>query len=136
MGRVELAFGLLGKQFKLGYQPDISLFNILLNGFVHSNQLRKGFKLLERIVKLGWKPSLVTYGSVFKGLCSIGDQFSALRLLRNMESRVEVKPNVVIYSTIIDSRCKDKLLTQAIELFKEMESKGVIPDVVTYNTLI
>ncbi|KAH9613851.1 hypothetical protein KSS87_019041 [Heliosperma pusillum] len=136
LGRVDFAFSLLGKYLKLGYPPHIVIITTLLNGLIDSDKLRQAVHLLDKIVKLQIHPSLVTYGSMFKGLCRSGDNAGALRLLRNMESRSPFKPNVVIYSTIIDSLSKDRLLPQALCLFHEMKAKSILPDVVTYTTLI
>ena len=44
--------------------------------------------------------------------------------------------DVVHYATIIDSVCKDKLVTVALNLLSEMMSKGIKPNLVTYNSLI
>ena len=44
--------------------------------------------------------------------------------------------DLTAYSTIIDSLCKDRLVTEALNLLYEMMSKGIQPNVVTYNSLI
>jgi len=42
----------------------------------------------------------------------------------------------VLYSTIIDSLCKDRLVIEALNFLSEMTSKGIQPNVFTYNSLI
>uniref|UniRef100_A0A803KNR1 Pentatricopeptide repeat-containing protein n=1 Tax=Chenopodium quinoa TaxID=63459 RepID=A0A803KNR1_CHEQI len=92
------------KDGKVGEARDIFVtFTTLINGFIHSNQFHKAVHLLDKILKLGLQPTLVTYGSIFKGLCRSVDNADALKLLRNMESYGHCMPGVVIYSTIIDS---------------------------------
>ncbi|KAH9627089.1 hypothetical protein KSS87_023777, partial [Heliosperma pusillum] len=109
----------LAKSLKLGYPFECNcfLFNTLINGLVHNNQLPQAVKLLDvAVVKLGIRPDIVTYGTMFKGLCKIGDNAGALHQLRQMNSNPSsCKPNLVIYSTLIDSLCKDKLISEALK---------------------
>ncbi|KAK9692062.1 hypothetical protein RND81_09G238700 [Saponaria officinalis] len=136
VGILANCYSRLGRYIKLGYPPDAVIITTLLNGLIASDKLRMAIQLLDKMVKLGIQPTLVTYGAMFKGLCRIGDNAAALRLLRNMESKAPFKPDVVIYNTLIDSLGKDQLLPQALGLFKEMKTKGILPNVITYSTLI
>nr|GEV91871.1 tetratricopeptide-like helical domain-containing protein [Tanacetum cinerariifolium] len=102
---------------------------------------------------------------MIKGLCKIENTVIAIQLLRLMDER-GCKPNVVTYNTIVDSLCKEKMIDDAFKLFKEMVfernglcnladafckegkieeaenvveimiKRGIVPDIVTYSTLI
>ncbi|XP_074279726.1 uncharacterized protein LOC141605004 [Silene latifolia] len=138
--RVDFGYSLLAKSLKLGYpfDSDLILFNTLINGHVYNNQLREAIKLLDvAVVKLGIQPDIVTYGTMVKGLCGIGDNAGALHLLRRMNSHPNgCKPSIVIYNTLIDGLLKDKLVTEALNLFSVMKTEGIKPDVFTYNSMI
>ncbi|XP_074279736.1 uncharacterized protein LOC141605006 [Silene latifolia] len=140
LGRVDFGYSLLAKSLKLGYpfESDLILFNTLINGYVHNNQLREAVKLLDvAVVKLGIQPDIVTYGTMVKGLCGAGDNAGALDVLRRMNSHPNgCKPNLVIYNTLIDGLSKDKLVTEALNLFSVMKTEGIKPDVFTYNSMI
>ncbi|KAL9234892.1 hypothetical protein vseg_009708 [Gypsophila vaccaria] len=137
LGRVDFAFGVFGRSIKLGFATDCVMFNTLINGLIQNDQLRQAVSVLDKVVRLGVRPSVVTHGAMVKGLCRIGDNAGALNLLRKMKSESSIcKPNRVIYNTIIDSLCKDRMLTEAKNLFAVMISEGIEPDVFTYNSLI
>ncbi|KAK9673443.1 hypothetical protein RND81_12G168300 [Saponaria officinalis] len=137
LGRVDFGFSFLGKSLKVGYpfESDWVIFTTLINGLIHNNQLREAVKLLDKaVVKLGIEPSHVTYGTMIKGLCSVGDNAGALRLLRRMNFRPSgCKPDLVMYSTLNDSLCNDTLLDEALTFFSVMKTA---PDVLTYTSII
>ena len=59
----------------------------------------------------------------------------AIRLLRKMEEG-DFELDLTACSTIINSLCKDRLVTEALNILSEMMSKGIQPNLVTYNSLI
>ncbi|KAL2901479.1 hypothetical protein RDABS01_026561, partial [Bienertia sinuspersici] len=103
---------------KLGFPLNIVTFNTLINDLIHTHHFHHAVHFFYyKIVKLGYQRYLIVYGTMFKGLCSIGHNADALKLLRNMESHDCCMPDVVIYSTIIKCLCKDQSLPQALQLF-------------------
>lgn len=80
LGRVDFGFSLLGKRLKLVFPPDCVFFNTLINGLIHCDLLPQAVLLLDNIVKKGFQPNLVTYATIVKGLCWIGDNKGALNL--------------------------------------------------------
>ncbi|KAJ8425458.1 hypothetical protein Cgig2_018856 [Carnegiea gigantea] len=122
LNQVDLGFSVLGKIIKLGYQPDIVIFNTLIDG------LCKTINMLMRL-------SVVTYGTLINGLCKLGRYVDALKVLRKI-GLTGCEPDVAMYNSIIDSLCKDGLLSQALELRDTMIIKGIVPNIVTFNTLL
>nr|XP_017190645.2 putative pentatricopeptide repeat-containing protein At1g12700, mitochondrial [Malus domestica] len=134
----QMGFGLsiLGKFFKLSFEPHVTTFNTLINGFLLEDRKADAVGILNKIMESGnWKPTAVTFAILVKGLCMKGNNIGAIQLLNKMEEG-DCKPNMVIYSTIIDSLCKDTLIVDALNLFSKMTSKGIAPDVITYTCLI
>uniref|UniRef100_A0A803L465 Uncharacterized protein n=1 Tax=Chenopodium quinoa TaxID=63459 RepID=A0A803L465_CHEQI len=127
LGRVDSGFSLMAKSLKLGYPPNDYTFNTLINGYIINDKLPQAAQLLNKIVKLGFQPDI----AIFKGLCRIGDNASALTLLNKMRSAAHYKPGLVIYSTIIDS-----LWVEVKGVLTEMLESNIAPNVVTYNTLV
>ncbi|KAM5583621.1 hypothetical protein ABKV19_003485 [Rosa sericea] len=78
---------------------------------------------------------MVTFNTLVKGFCMMGNNTAAIQLLRKMEGN-GCEPNIVSYSTIIDSLGKDTLVVDAMNLFSEMIRRRIAPDLVTYNSLI
>ncbi|TQD90872.1 hypothetical protein C1H46_023551 [Malus baccata] len=126
----------LGKFFKLGFEPNVATFNTLINGFLLHNREAEAIGLFAKMMEIGnCNPDVVTFGTLIKGLCRKGNNGAAIQLLRKMEEGA-CKPDIVVYSTIIDSLCKDTLAVDAVNLFAEMTSKGIAPDVMTYTSLL
>jgi pentatricopeptide repeat protein len=55
--------------------------------------------------KIGYKPDIVTYGTIMNYLCKMGKTNEAIGLFRKMEE-INLELDVVLYSTIIDSLCR------------------------------
>lgn len=118
------SLSVLGKFFKLGFEPDITTLNTLIIGFLHENRVAEATQLWRKLGEEGnCKSDDFTFGTLIKGLCMKGNNSGAIQMLRKME-REACKPNVVVYSTIIDSLCKDAQVLDALKLSSEMTSKG------------
>jgi pentatricopeptide repeat protein len=130
------SFSVLGRFFKFGFEPNVRTFNTLINGFVREGRVTEAAGLFSKMVDTGCKPDVFTFNTLTKGLCIKGNNSGALQLLRKMEQSGDCKPDLVAYNTIIDSLCKDTLVVDAFNLFSEMITKGIAPDVITYNSLI
>ncbi|KAL5546946.1 hypothetical protein UlMin_006633 [Ulmus minor] len=49
---------------------------------------------------------------------------------------LKITPNVITFTIFIDKLCKDGLVGDAMKVFLQMKSQGILPTVVTYNSLI
>ncbi|KAM7493291.1 hypothetical protein LguiB_027900 [Lonicera macranthoides] len=134
--RVDFAFSILGKIFKLGLQPTCATFTTLIKGLCLDGNIARAVRFFDEIVERGFQPNLITYGTIINGLCKIGNTRAAILLLNDMEQMGSCQPGIVQYSTIIDSLCKDKQVDEALKMFSNMAEKGITPDVVTYTSLI
>ncbi|KAM1553562.1 hypothetical protein EV2_006552 [Malus domestica] len=118
----QMGFGLsvLGKFFKLGFEPDAATFNTLIHGFLLEDRVAEAAGLFKKMMESGnCKPNVITFGTLVKGLCMKGNNNAAIQLLKKMEEG-GCRPDLVVYSTIIDSLCKDTLLVDALNIFSEM----------------
>ncbi|XP_071705390.1 pentatricopeptide repeat-containing protein At2g03880, mitochondrial-like [Rutidosis leptorrhynchoides] len=153
----ELSFTVLGCCFRQGIvPPDASIYNTILDGFIGEDRTHEAERLFKKMfifnnnnddddestdqLLLLSKPDIVTYNTMLKGLCKVGDNFTAIGLLRLMNGR-GCKPDIVSYNTVIDGLCSDLGLVNTIDdtlkLFNEMVFiKGVRPDADTYKSLI
>nr|XP_043630468.1 pentatricopeptide repeat-containing protein At1g63130, mitochondrial-like [Erigeron canadensis] len=141
--RTKYGLAVLGSCFKQGVELHVSTYNTLLKGFVLNNthlaeHLFRDFISSNRLSEL----NLVSYKIMVKGLCKIGDSFTAIGLLRLIDHGIldggKSKLDVVIYNTIFESLCSDIIfIDYAFKLFKEMvHHKGIQPNIHTYNSLI
>ncbi|EME32788.1 Pentatricopeptide repeat-containing protein [Galdieria sulphuraria] len=87
------------------------------------------------------QPNIYTYSALIETLGKGGLCVRALSQFRRMSRIDNIAPNTVTYNAVIKivSRCKRNDcggITRAMSLLREMATKGCIPDVVTYATLI
>ncbi|KAJ0478475.1 putative tetratricopeptide-like helical domain superfamily [Helianthus annuus] len=137
MSRTNDGFALLASCFRRAVDPNVYIFNTLLDGLVIENRIAEAERLFKKLIKQKiCEPDVVTYSTMIKGLCKFGNNDIAIGLLRLMDER-GCKPDIYAYATIIDSLCKDKMIDAAFKLFKEMLfHKRIPPNVITYNSLI
>nr|XP_043630428.1 pentatricopeptide repeat-containing protein At1g63330-like [Erigeron canadensis] len=87
------------------------------------------------------EPNLATYKNMIEGLCKVGSQYAAIRLLRLLDYRGvggDCKFDVVMYNIVLDSLCKDVVVVgDVFKLFNDMVfRKAIPPNVHTYKSLI
>ncbi|KAK9280077.1 hypothetical protein L1049_013762 [Liquidambar formosana] len=57
-------------------------------------------------------------------------------MIQRGEKPNEFTNSSLIYSILINGYCKSKRMDDAMRLFEQMSHKGLIPNVIRYNTLI
>nr|CAB3484108.1 unnamed protein product [Digitaria exilis] len=86
---------------------------------------------------LGCAPCVVSYTVVLKSFCGEGKSQQAHHLLRSMAAQGGAcSPNLVSYSTVIHGLLTEGQHGKAFALLDEMRRQGIIPNVVTYNSII
>ncbi|XLT04932.1 hypothetical protein HN51_043681 [Arachis hypogaea] len=133
-----------------GILPFSVTLNVLINCYGHAGQMGFALSVMSKFVKWGFKPSVVTFTTIMKGLCLNGKILDAL----DIYDKIVAKGfwfDEVIYGTLINGLCKsgktrvalqrlwkmeDGLLDDALDLYFNMLDRGISPDVVTYTSLI
>ncbi|XP_048424977.1 pentatricopeptide repeat-containing protein At1g12620-like [Pyrus x bretschneideri] len=129
-------FSILGKFFRLGFEPIVTTFNTLINDFIREHKEVDAAALFNEMMEGGiCKPDVVTFNVLANGYCLKGNNTGPIQLLKKMEES-DYRPDIVVYNTIIHSLCKDTLVVDALNLFSEMTSKGIAPNVITYTSFI
>ncbi|KAF5941800.1 hypothetical protein HYC85_019442 [Camellia sinensis] len=119
--------------------PNIFSYNILINGYCKKMKIDEAMHLFRELPRRGLKhnrgtfntmlqgiiPNSQTYGILLDGLCKNGHISEALSLFHMMETNGLDLDIVMI-----------KSLTTARALFNNLSSKGLHPDVETYNMMI
>ncbi|XP_059639488.1 pentatricopeptide repeat-containing protein At1g12775, mitochondrial-like [Cornus florida] len=72
LNRLGFAFSVLGKIFKLGFEPSYATFTTLICGLFADGQMDKAVKFVDEIVSIGFQPNHITYGTLINGLCKTG----------------------------------------------------------------
>ncbi|KAF3451620.1 hypothetical protein FNV43_RR07715 [Rhamnella rubrinervis] len=129
--------------------------NALLSACINSKKYDKVDGLFKELPKkLSIEPDLVSYNTVIKAFCEMGSLDLAVSVLDEMEKK-GLEPDLVSFNTLLNglygngrfsvgetiwSQMRKKNITpdtkEAAELIVEMRSKGIAPDVFTFNYVI
>ncbi|MED6195126.1 hypothetical protein PIB30_035052 [Stylosanthes scabra] len=133
---------ILHSVMELGGEVDAAPCNALLTGLGKGRDIKGMNKLLAKMQEMNIRPSVVTFGILFKHLCAARRIDEALDLFNKLRGKGEsnlfgVEPDVVLFNTLIDGLCKVERKEEALSLLEEMKmgSKHK-PNTITYNCLI
>ncbi|KAJ9557198.1 hypothetical protein OSB04_011812 [Centaurea solstitialis] len=113
-------FAILAYGLRRGVVPNVHTFSTLLNGLILEDRIVEAEKLFKKLIKGKLcVPNVVMYNTMIKGLCKVGNNETAIALVKLMKEK-GCKPDVVTYNTIIDSLCKDQMVDDSLKLFKDM----------------
>ncbi|KAF9616685.1 hypothetical protein IFM89_031549 [Coptis chinensis] len=164
-GKLEEAFGLFQRVEELGIQVDEITYSTLIDGLCRRGDFDRVFLLLEEMEKKGIIIGIITYNTVINGLCKVGrtseaseisnsifgDNFTFTTLLHGYvqennlvgiletKRRVEesgIRMDVVMCNVLIKALIMLRAFEDAYSAFKGMPEMGLLPDSVTYLTMI
>ncbi|CAA0842967.1 Pentatricopeptide repeat-containing protein -mitochondrial [Striga hermonthica] len=121
--------------------PSTVQFNQLLSRVVNLKEYSAAINLFKDICSLGVSVDEYTMNIAINGLCLSG-LFREKRinesqeLLRKMVGEGLSELNIVTCGIVVDGLCKDRMIDSALALLKEMPEKDILPNVVTYSSLI
>ncbi|XVF32722.1 hypothetical protein REPUB_Repub17cG0107300 [Reevesia pubescens] len=114
-----------------GYSLNVITFTTLINSLCKRGKLQNAFEGMGRI---RCKPIVQTYNCLLKGLCYVGKVEEANEMLMNMKKE-STKHDIYSYTAVMNGFCKVGRSNEAMELFNLALDMGLIPNVVTFNTL-
>ncbi|KAG0490743.1 hypothetical protein HPP92_007606 [Vanilla planifolia] len=139
--RTATALDVLKDMVDSGLEPTLTTYNILLNGFFRSGQVKEGWEFFVQMKKRGQKaasicyPDVVSYTTVVHGLGIAGQTDKARKVFDEMIAE-GCLPSVATYNALIQVLCKKDCCRNALLMFDEMLKRGYTPNVITYNVLI
>ncbi|KAJ1688491.1 hypothetical protein LUZ63_019881 [Rhynchospora breviuscula] len=115
---------------KDGIEPNVYTYNILIKALCRNNRVEAALKLLEEMPKKGALPDEVSLTTVVSSLCGMGRISEAKNML------VKLPPLVSCYNALIHGLCGSFRLKEVFEMFHKMSERGLLPNVITYTTII
>ncbi|EJD03877.1 uncharacterized protein FOMMEDRAFT_19211 [Fomitiporia mediterranea MF3/22] len=123
---------------RIGYSPNIDIWNSLLEGYRDTHQVERLLLTWDVMKKERIPLNATSYGA------RIACLFQARRATLAMKTFEEFKrahPNqedglIFVFNTILNGYLLERRLTDAVKLFEEMKKHGPQPDIVSYNTFI
>lgn len=121
------------------YAPDSRVYTTLMKGYMKEGRVTDTVRMLEAMRHQDDStshPDHVTYTTVVSALVKAGSMDRARQVLAEM-TRIGVPANRVTYNILLKGYCEQLQIDKAKELVREMvDDEGIVPDVVSYNTLI
>jgi len=111
-------------------------YNSVLEACIKCGDLTTAEQLLQEMLQpeSHIEPDLITFSTLIKGHCQIGNLDKALCLTENVKSR-GLCCDELVYNTLMDGCVKVNDITTGIGLFEEMVQCGLNPSIVTSSIL-
>ncbi|XP_073293256.1 pentatricopeptide repeat-containing protein At5g62370 [Primulina huaijiensis] len=110
-------------------------FSIYIIALCMGGRLDTALNCMEKMVNLGFSPSLTAFNSLIKLLFQEGLTQDAQSLLEFMQD-LGVVANQTTFSIIVDEYCKHADSSSAIDVLDQIEERGIKPSVTIYNSII
>jgi pentatricopeptide repeat protein len=133
-GRMQDALGIKELMERNGCRPDDWTYGILIHGLC-DGKIDEAERFLDSAVKGGFTPTVVTFTNLIDGYCKAERIDDALRVKNNMMLR-KCKLDINVYGKLINSLIKKDRLKEANMLLTEILTAGLVPNVVTYTSLL
>uniref|UniRef100_A0A2N9EBU1 Pentacotripeptide-repeat region of PRORP domain-containing protein n=1 Tax=Fagus sylvatica TaxID=28930 RepID=A0A2N9EBU1_FAGSY len=103
-------------------------------GISPDGNLGGAVRLVVEMEKKGYKPDVITYGTMINSLCKI-ELMRQCVFFHEMSNKGMI-PDVVTYNTLIGGFCRVERPQAALEFFDKMRARGQHPDLQTYGHLV
>mmetsp|Transcript_36282 Transcript_36282/g.97463 ORF Transcript_36282/g.97463 Transcript_36282/m.97463 type:complete len:712 (-) Transcript_36282:302-2437(-) len=111
-------------------------FNSIIDVCIKCNDVQAAEYLFGEMTAPGSnvEPDLITFSTLLKGYCHIGELDKALQLAENMKSS-GLRCDELVYNTLMDGCVKANDITAGVGLFEEMIHSGMRPSAITHSIL-
>ncbi|KAL9228029.1 hypothetical protein vseg_003648 [Gypsophila vaccaria] len=121
------------------YKPNSRMYTTLMKGYMKAGRVADTVRMLEAMrhqEDSTSHPDHVSYTTVISALVKAGSMDRARQVLVEMK-KMGVAANLVTYNVLLKGYCQQLQIEKAKNLMREMtDVVGILPDVVSYNTLI
>ncbi|KAL4321385.1 hypothetical protein AHAS_Ahas14G0105200 [Arachis hypogaea] len=164
-GKVEEARGVFERIGELGIELDEFVYAVLIDGYCRIGDFGSVFKLFVEMEKRGVSPSVVTYNTIINGLCKFGRTSEADELSKDVAAdvitystllhgyteeentlgilqtkrRLEeagIAMDIIMCNVLIKALFMMGAFEDVYALYKGMPEMGLVPNSVTYCTMI
>jgi pentatricopeptide repeat protein len=111
-------------------------YNSIIDACVKTGDLMTAESLLHEIAgpNSAVEPDLITFSTLLKGYCNIGDLDKALQVAEAIKAR-GLCCDELVYNTLMDGCVKANDVTAGVGLFEEMVQAGMRPSAITHSIL-
>jgi len=111
-------------------------YNSILDACVKCSDLATAEGLLREMMSptSSTEPDLITFSTLLKGYCYMGDLDKALQVVEAIKAR-GLRCDELVYNTLMDGCVKTNDMATGLGLFEEMVSLGLRPSAITHSIL-
>lgn len=122
-------------------------YNSVIDACVRCHDMQRAVEVFDGMVqktqmnpKEKVEPDLITYSTMIKGYCHVGDLDRALDLSRQLDDR-SLQADELVYNTLLDGCVRTNDLNTGVGLFEEMctkqcSDKRLTPSAITFSILV
>jgi len=112
-------------------------YNSIIDACIKCGDLPQAEQLLREMTSPDSKlePDLITFSTLVKGYCHIGDIDKALRVAEAIKER-GLRKDELVYNTLMDGCVKANDITAGVGLFEEMVQQQMRPSAITHSILV
>lgn len=112
-------------------------YNSIIDACIKCGDLPKAEQLLREMTsdENNPKPDLITFSTLLKGYCHVGDIDKALRVAEDINER-GLRKDELVYNTLMDGCVKANDITAGVGLFEEMVQQQMRPSAITQSILL
>ncbi|XP_078428729.1 pentatricopeptide (PPR) repeat-containing protein [Wolffia australiana] len=114
-------------------EPDLVVFNAVLNACVQQKQWEGAFWVLQELKKKGIKPSNTTLGLVME-VMFVSGKYNLVHEFFDKIQKSSV-PGALSYKVLVNTFWREGKVDEAVHAVKEMESRGVVGSASLYYDL-
>ncbi|QCD99634.1 Pentatricopeptide repeat [Vigna unguiculata] len=131
-GDLRRAHGLLARYgfvFQEGGKFSVSVYNILIKGYVNSGYPHTAINMLNEILRQGIMPDRLTYNTLILACVESGKLDTAMQFFEEMKGRAQkfvnddMFPDIVTYTTLLKGFGMAKDLASVLKIVLEMKSR-------------
>ncbi|KAJ8758774.1 hypothetical protein K2173_000495 [Erythroxylum novogranatense] len=114
-------------------EPDIVVYNAVLNGCVRRKQWEGAFWVLQQLKQQGQQPSIATYGLIMEVMFVCGKYNLVHEFFRKMQK--SSIPNALAYRVIVNALWREGKTEEAVLAVEDMERRGIVGSAALYYDL-
>ncbi|KAJ8752541.1 hypothetical protein K2173_004829 [Erythroxylum novogranatense] len=123
-GNVREAYAILQEMKKKGLDPDITMYNSLMEACCKEDMLRPAKRLWDEMFVIGCGVNVRSYNILIGKLLETGEIEEALRLFSHMLEK-GMLPDATTYSLLLDGLCQETNFKAAAEVFNKSVDQDV-----------
>merc|ERR1719222_1122235 len=82
------------------------------------------------------QPNIITYGTMLKGYCQVGEVERGFELLERMRQETNLKPDEIMYNSLLDGCAQSGLADEGVNLLRQMEEERIAPSNFTLSIVV